>query len=585
MKTKLIRVLLTSLFVLLQFTLPAQTKRAGKILIQEISKLSANSRDLFVEACISSRNYPDFMNKFVRIDVETTDENGQIVKGYYFVAPDYLCVGTNDDFIRMPIQPTTAQRIADKLGCFLSTRKISDDVYNAAVIKLEPHPLTKDRDSLYTFIEHNDIIEEQRLGRVGLIAGHKKDVIITQRLFESPKDDRVALYGWHKPDGRPIQPIYIGHVDWYLDYSHGIRLVKDTIYVEGEPMHYIDVMKHSVYRKLICDEEECNYYKYPVENNSRKKISYLDGFSLNGLNEQRLIIKDAFPDVTIVINAPSPVKLDKDKKTALVLYALPNGNTTDWTAGKSMENDDDWHYDIQHVGAQMRFVRDICPEYNWVVAYLQSYEKSSWTTWSKNHPDDGKMIIQQIVDSLQTLFAPYHPVVMLSGHSGGGRFIFDYITGVNKIPNNVERIAFLDSSYGYEDSLHYDKLKNWLKDSKDRYLDVIAYNDSTVIYNGKPLVSPTGGTWYRSRKMQGDLSTDFDFKTSSDTTMIRHDALNGRIQFRLKQNDDGKKIYHTVLVERNGLIHSLLSGTKCEDKKYLFWDERAYKQYIYKIGY
>lgn len=585
MKTKLIRVLLTSLLVLLQTTLLAQTKMSGKALVDQISELSADSRDLFVEACISSGNYPDFMNKFVRVDVQTSDDKGEVVKGYYFVAPDYLCIGTDDDFIRMPVQPATAQRIADKLGCFLSTRKISDDVYNSAVVKLEPHPLTKDRDSLYTFIGHNNIIEEQRAGRTGLIAGHKKDVIITQRLFESPKDDRVALYGWHKLDGKPIQPIYIGHVDWYLDYSHGIRLVKDSIYIEGKPMHYIDVMKHPVYRKLICDEEPCDYYAYPTENNSRKKTCYLDGFSLNGLNEQRMIIENAFPDVTIVVNAPSPIKFDKDKKTALVLYALPNGNTTDWTAGKLMENGDDWHYDIQHVGAQMRFVRDVCPEYNWVVAYLQSYEKSSWTTWSKNHPDDGKIVIQQVVDSLRSLFAPYHPVVMLNGHSGGGRFIFDYITGVDKIPDDIERIAFLDSSYGYEDLLHYDKLKNWLKDSDDRYLDVIAYNDSTVIYNGKPLVSPTGGTWYRSRKMQRDFSVDFNFTTSSDTTMIRHDALDGRIQFRLKQNDDGKRIYHTVLVERNGLIHSLLSGTKYEDKQYLFWDERAYRRYIYKVGY
>ncbi|GHV16265.1 hypothetical protein FACS1894169_09730 [Bacteroidia bacterium] len=557
----------------------------GKELVNQMSKLSADARDLFIEECFNSGNRPDFMNKFARVDVRTTDKDGKIVEGYYFVAPDYLCIGTNNDFIRMPVQPATAQRIADKSGCFLSTRKISDDVYNSAVVKLEPHPLTKDRDSLYTFIEHNNIIEGQRAGRSGLIAGHKKDVIITQRLLESPKDDRVALYGWHKPDGKPIQPIYTGHVDWYLDYSHGIRLVKDTIYVEGKPMHYIDVMKHPVYSRLISDEEPCDYYAYPTENNSRKKTCYLDGFSLNGLNEQRLVIKDAFPDVTIIVNAPSPVKFDRDKKTALVLYALPNGNTIDWTAGKLMENGDDWHYDIQHIGAQMRFVRDVCPGYNWVVAYLQSYEKSSWTTWSKNHPDNGKMIIQQIVDSLRNLFAPYHPVIMLNGHSGGGRFIFDYITGVGKIPHDVERIAFLDSSYGYEDSLHYNKLKNWLKDSKDRYLDVIAYNDSTVIYNGKPLVSPTGGTWYRSRKMQKDLSADFDFKTVTDTTMIRHDALNRRIQFRLKQNDDGKNIYHTVLVERNGLIHSLLSGTKYEDKQYLFWDEWAYRRYIFKTGY
>ena len=245
-------------------------KVPGSILAIQMEKLSAEEREVFVEECIKSGIYPDFMDELVRIDVQVKDDEGRVVKGYYYVAPDYLSIGTDSDFIRMPIQPTTAQRIANARGCFLSTRKICNDVYNAAIIRLEPHPLTKDRDSLYTFIEHNGIIEKQRKGYLGLIAGHKKDVILTHRLYEYPKNDRVALYGWHKPDGNPIQPIYVGHVDWYVDYSHGIRLVKDTIYVEGKPMHYVDVMKHPVYSKLICDEDACDYYAYPTENNSRK---------------------------------------------------------------------------------------------------------------------------------------------------------------------------------------------------------------------------------------------------------------------------------------------------------------------------
>ncbi|MDR0541137.1 MAG: hypothetical protein LBH19_02870 [Dysgonamonadaceae bacterium] len=252
------------------FTQERMEKLCGNELIACMSKLSADARDRFVEECIVAENYPDFMHRFVRIDVQTTDEHGKTIEGYYFVAPDYLCIGTEDDFVRMPVQASTAQRIADKSGCFLTTKKICDDVYRAATVKLEPYPLTKDRDSLYTFVEHNTIIERQRNKRTGLIAGHKKDVILTSRLRENPKDDRIALYGWHKPDGKPVQPVYIGHVDWYLDYSHGIRLVKDTIYVEGKPMHYTEVMKHPVYSKLICDEEACNYYAYPTENNSAR---------------------------------------------------------------------------------------------------------------------------------------------------------------------------------------------------------------------------------------------------------------------------------------------------------------------------
>ena len=73
---------------------------------------------------------------------------------------------------------------------------------------------------------------------------------------------------------------------------------------------------------------------------------------------------------------------------------------------------------------------------------------------------------------------------------------FGYLDGVPRIPDNIDRIAFLDSDYGYEDSFHTKKIIEWLKNENHK-LVVLAYNDSLVIYNGKPLVSPTGGTWYR----------------------------------------------------------------------------------------
>ena len=66
------------------------------------------------------------------------------------------------------------------------------------------------------------MIEDQIAGQYPgeLRAGHKKDVVITNLLSERPK--RVAIYGWHFPSSEPIQPLTTVHVDWYVDYSHGI---------------------------------------------------------------------------------------------------------------------------------------------------------------------------------------------------------------------------------------------------------------------------------------------------------------------------------------------------------------------------
>jgi hypothetical protein len=198
----------------------------------------------------------------VPIKISITDSSGNKVNAEYFVSPDYLSIGTDADFARIPLTPMTAQKIADSLHCFLPTRKMVNDIYLQAVIKLEPVPLLSHRDSALMFWHHHLIIEGQREGKKGLIAGIKKDVVISSKISRDPKPNRVAIYGWHKPDGKPIQPLYTGHVDWYVDYSHGIRLVYRKIKVNGKWMDYKEVLQHPVYKSLLCDEEFCDYYNY-----------------------------------------------------------------------------------------------------------------------------------------------------------------------------------------------------------------------------------------------------------------------------------------------------------------------------------
>jgi len=300
-------------------------------------------------------------------------------------------------------------------------------------------------------------------------------------------------------------------------------------------------------------------------------------------NEQELWIKNGHDSVTININAP--LHFNKKGETFLVLFALPNGNSIEWTKGKKMskgtpseKGSQDWHFDIQHIAAQTRFARNVDKKNNYIVVYLMAGQKS-WPTW-KRSTENAKSKIKNLVDTLSGLFKEYHPKIILNGHSGGGSFIFGFIDAVEKIPDNIERIAFLDSDYGYEDSLHTKKLADWLQRDKRNTLFVLAYNDSVVIYNGKPLVSPTGGTWYRSRLMQRKLAGTFSFKTVADTAFIHHQALHGRIKIILKENPNGL-IFHTVQVEKNGFIFSLLSYTKFDKRKYFtYFGDRVYEKFI-----
>lgn len=221
------------------------------------------ARDSFAFKEVLACNVPDFFRKFSAINTFITDSStGKTIKATYYVSPDYLSIGNNDDWARINITPYAAQRIADSFGCFLPARKMVDDIYKAAKVKLEPVPMYAFRDSTPTMWHHHLIVEGQRKGRKGLIAGIQKDVVISGKITRDPKPDRVAIYGWHKLNGEPIQPLYTGHIYWWVDYSQGIRLVYRKIKVEGKWMDYIDVLKDPLLKRLLCDEEFCDFYRY-----------------------------------------------------------------------------------------------------------------------------------------------------------------------------------------------------------------------------------------------------------------------------------------------------------------------------------
>jgi hypothetical protein len=281
-----------------------------------------------------------------------------------------------------------------------------------------------------------------------------------------------------------------------------------------------------------------------------------------------------YGDVRVTIDKPAG--FSANKKTIITFFALPNGNSTEQTMGKKMLPGDDWHFDIQHIRAQTKFIRKQLPNKNFVVIYLENNYKS-WPTWKQKHPDF-KNEIPQLFDSLTGLIPAKHIVIYLNGHSGGGSFIFGYLSGVEQIPDHIKRISFLDSDYGY-DSSYYPKFKNWLQHVKDASLNVFAYNDSVALYNGKPVVSATGGTWYRSHLLLHHLQQDLSFSTGHTDSLVIYKSEKNRVQFFFKMNLN-RGIYHTQQVELNGFIHSVLCGTKKDSKKYTYYAARAYAHLI-----
>jgi len=308
----------------------------------------------------------------------------------------------------------------------------------------------------------------------------------------------------------------------------------------------------------------------------RLTICFILFFSLAAAGQKGKSIIDSFRvhgDVKVTIDRPA--SLSSSRRTIVVFYALPNGNTTDQTMGKKMQPGDDWHFDIQHIKAQTRFIRQQLRKVDFVVIYLENNYKS-WPLWKQKHPEF-KALIPHLVDSLSMLFGPGRKVY-LNGHSGGGSFIFGYLAGVPRLPGFIKRISFLDSNYSY-DSTYYPKIKEWLFASKGASLNIFAYNDSVALYKGKPVVSATGGTWHRSHLMLRDLGRDFKLVSTATDSMEIIQSADKKIQFYLKCNLN-RGIYHTQQVELNGFIHSILCGTKYDSRRYSYYSSRVYTSLI-----
>jgi hypothetical protein len=215
--------------------IPARAAGAlsGRAFMATIEHLAKDEREAATRRELFAGNIPSFLRMLRTVEVTAAGADSVTHTIAYEVMPDYLAIGSDSDFVRMPMTPYTAQAFCEAFGFVLPTRKMVNDIWAAATVHVEPHPLTQERDSSRTFLQHNGIIEGQLEGkpRGSFVAGIKKDVVVTNKLLEKP--NRVAIYGWHYLNGQPIQPLFTGHVDWYIDYSHGIRPVRRWMRVDG----------------------------------------------------------------------------------------------------------------------------------------------------------------------------------------------------------------------------------------------------------------------------------------------------------------------------------------------------------------
>lgn len=219
---------------------------------------------------IKSGNVPDFLKKLTAIKDSIYLGNLSYTQISYFVLPDYFCIGSNDDFFYVPMTPILAQKVADLTKSSLPTKKMVDVIYKNAKIKLYPQPIspTKAMTTLPIFIAHNDYVQTQLKPflqqhiKSQLTAGNKKDIIISNKIY-TEKTAKVVIYGWHKLDGKAIQPLYNKHANTWADYSHGIRLIQNKVWVNGKKTTIAKILADKGLCILLSDEGVIEKAYYP----------------------------------------------------------------------------------------------------------------------------------------------------------------------------------------------------------------------------------------------------------------------------------------------------------------------------------
>lgn len=247
------------------------------------------------------------------------------------VQSDVLAIGTFEDHVRLPMTPGMAQGILNTGifggGALLPTPWLEYQIWRAATIKLQPTPIAPNRGADLTQYEaHSRILDEQIRNALAarpnpnppnppvgqapaeLVAGIKKGVVVAN--FYKP--GKVLIFGWYLkefvpqpgdwgspaanasakltgpatdifddghpmiapnglqwPNRQPLQPKSNVHGDFYVDYSHGIRVIAPTALVTTAGQTVVmptqEVYQHPTLSRLVSNEGPLKVPRYPSD--------------------------------------------------------------------------------------------------------------------------------------------------------------------------------------------------------------------------------------------------------------------------------------------------------------------------------
>lgn len=220
---------------------------------RQLGKLNREEIQNAILLQIELGNIPDFLRQPKAIQIPRAKGGSVTV----YVMPDVMAIGSDKDYLRVPITPVVAQALALRQGLSLPTKTIVEQIYQEAGRTghqtIGPNYFRGPEDSGFLdspgfYIRHSreidDLLEESPPGT--LTSGGKKELVVAPGAAAG--DGTIHFYGLRDDQGRPIQTTsaHGGAEGGYkhTEYPLGIRYCADMVVVRDDhgvervmPMH------------------------------------------------------------------------------------------------------------------------------------------------------------------------------------------------------------------------------------------------------------------------------------------------------------------------------------------------------------